>query len=152
MSHFFNLTKQMNLPDTHESDQLDFSSPASILAFTKKLFTQMQTIDQKEPGSSEAKRSEVFRDKIFQRFSLLYYYNHALSQQANNLAATYGECKAALEAQRIALDAKDQAKGELRRIMDAQVAEKDKKVTMLERRQMELSAELVHARIEKAVG
>ena len=36
--------------------------------------------------------------------------------------------------------------------MDAQVAEKDKKVTMLERRQMELSAELVHARIEKAVG
>ena len=36
--------------------------------------------------------------------------------------------------------------------MDLKITEKEKQVTMLERRQMELSAELVHARIEKAVG
>ena len=84
-----------------EDNQLDFSSPASIFAFTKKLFTQLSTLDQKTNPYQQTptNRSEVFRDKIFQRFSLLYYYNHALAEYANKISETHAECGQALEAQ-----------------------------------------------------
>ena len=38
MSFYFNFSKEKNLPGTEDSDELDFSNPASINAFLKKIF------------------------------------------------------------------------------------------------------------------
>ena len=38
MAQYFDFTKSNNLPGSAESDQLDFSSPASINAFLMKIF------------------------------------------------------------------------------------------------------------------
>ena len=38
MSFYFNFSKERNLPETEDRDELDFSNPASINAFLKKIF------------------------------------------------------------------------------------------------------------------
>ena len=56
MSYYFNLCKSENLPGVEESDQLDFSSPASINAFLKKTFGQLTDLDIKEQVESDSDR------------------------------------------------------------------------------------------------
>ena len=46
----------MNLPGTEESDEIDFSSPASILAFLKKIFGQLTDLDNKEKCEVDSER------------------------------------------------------------------------------------------------
>ena len=56
----------MKLAGTEENDKLDFTSPASIFAFTKKIFAQLALCDIEENcDKDEDKRSSVYRDKIF---------------------------------------------------------------------------------------
>lgn len=127
IAFYFNLAKQMKLPGAHESDELDFSSPASILAFLKKLFGQLIVLDKRECcEADEDKRSSIFRDKIFQRFALLFYFNHALASEANKLAQTHSECGSVLETQQIALAAKERALIDLKSVLEARLEEKQK--------------------------
>ena len=42
------MAKSFNLEGIEESEQADFSSPASIMAFTKKIFYQLKQMDEEE--------------------------------------------------------------------------------------------------------
>ena len=87
------MAKSFNLEGIEESEQADFSSPASIMAFTKKIFYQLKQMDEEEKCQIEDdKRSTVFRNKIFQRFSLLFYYSHFLATAATSQAEIHSQC------------------------------------------------------------
>ena len=104
ISFYFNFAKSMNLPGTEQSDELDFSSPAPINAFLKQVFSQLGHLDMEEECTAdEDKRSSSFRDKIFQRFALLFYFSHYLASQLNLITQTHSVCGRVLEQKSVAL-------------------------------------------------
>ena len=121
----------------NESEKLDFTSPASIFAFTKKVFGMLRKCDEEEMCErDEDKRSSVYRDKIFQRFALLFYYSHYLATCATTAADSQTQCSQLLETMSVARASIEQTHKEQRSIFEGEIQKLRNQVTDFERRQM----------------
>lgn len=135
----------MQLEGASEASTLDFSNSLAIFAFCKQMYQALAKCDENEQCTrDEDRRSIQFMHKLFQRFSLLYFYGHKLATEANSFAKRVEETEKVIEDYKIAMAAQEGMRAELKEILVAEMTKLNDKVGDLERRQMQLSAELVH--------